>query len=341
MSVWMNRAGKYGEFEQRFLNDGKIYCTWDGLNVDLSQNASRDALKQTLQTIYPEASNGRINQNATQIWAFVREMSVGDWVALPGKHKPVIHIGKITGDYMFNSKAEDPFYHHREVNWFATDIPRTNFPQDILYSLGAFLTICRISRNNAESRIKRMAESNWRMESGIMLPEHGDDELEEQSRDLEEFAHDNLAAFIGQKFRGHDLTRLIEAILNAQGFKTYRSPEGPDNGIDILAASGSLGFDEPRICVQVKSSDDPIERSVLDQLIGSMHQVKATQGLLVSWGGFKRTYNAEERTQFFTVRLWDSQDIIDELLNVYEQIDEDIKSDIPLKKIWTLVTPED
>ena len=43
-------------------------------------------------------------------------------------------------------------------------IPRTVFPQDLLYSFGAFMTICRIQRNDAEARVKAMAARNWKAE---------------------------------------------------------------------------------------------------------------------------------------------------------------------------------
>ena len=62
----------------------------------------------------------------------------------------------------FCPNAQDPLYHYRTVDWFATDISRSNFDQDILYSLGAFMTICQIKRNNAEQRIKKMAENAWK-----------------------------------------------------------------------------------------------------------------------------------------------------------------------------------
>ena len=46
------------------------------------------------------------------------------------------------------------------------------------------------------------------------------------------------------------------------------SPAGPDKGVDILASAGTLGFGSPKICVQVKSTDAPVDRIVLDQLGG-------------------------------------------------------------------------
>ena len=128
------------------------------------------------------------------------------------------------------------------------------------------------------------------------------------------------------------MARLVDSILRAQGYTTYVSPEGPDKGIDILAGSGSLGFDHPRICVQVKSGDTPLDRPTLDQLIGAMQNVNADHGLLVSWGGFKQTIDKEEAQQFFRVRLWDQQELIDNLLAYYEKIDDSVKAELPLRK---------
>jgi len=35
MTLWLIRAGSGGEHEQKFLDEGKVYVAWDGLNVDL------------------------------------------------------------------------------------------------------------------------------------------------------------------------------------------------------------------------------------------------------------------------------------------------------------------
>ena len=45
--------------------------------------------------------------------------------------------------------------------------------------------------------------------------------------DLEELARDQIAQLIAARFKGHGLTRLVEGILNAQGYTTYRSPGVP------------------------------------------------------------------------------------------------------------------
>jgi restriction system protein len=41
--------------------------------------------------------------------------------------------------------------------------------------------------------------------------------------------------FIGAKSTGHNLARLVEAILKAQGYITTKFEPGKDGGIDIIA----------------------------------------------------------------------------------------------------------
>jgi len=340
MPLWMVRTGRHGEHEKRFVDTNRIYVTWTNLNYDLSAAGSRQELRHVLQRIYPDKSEGHIAQNARQLWPFAHEMNASDWVAVPSKAKPVINIAEITGGYVFDPSADDPYYHYREVKWVARDVPRSNFDKDLLYSLGAFTTICRIERHDAERRIRAMGAKGWGVASGTAAGEVTEAAPGEEI-DLEQLAMDQIAELITRRFSGHDLARLVEAVLRAQGYVTYLSPLGPDKGIDILAAPGPLGFGQPRICVQVKSGDSPVDTPTLNQLIGSMQNVHADQGLLVSWGGFKSSVDKELPVQFFRVRLWNQADLIRELLSVYEQIDPDIKADLPLRRIWTATVQED
>lgn len=346
MALWLCRAGRHGEHEQKFLDEGRIYLTWRDLERDLGKLADRQQLMAVLEEVYPKASMGRRRQNSGQIWAFVKRMSKGDWVCMPSKRK-TIHVGEITGDYTHDSGAEAPYFHYRTVNWLETDIPRTNFDQDLLHSLGAFSTICQIKRNDAEARIRGMKTNGWKSVGVKAKPtvESADDEIatdEETTAefDLEQIARDQIARTIYAQYKGHGLESLVEAILNAQGFTTHHSNKGADGGIDILAAPDTLGFGQPRICVQVKSQDSALERPVLDQLVGTMQHVGADQGLLVCWGGFKKTIMAEVPRLFFKVRLWDQNDLIDQFLAVYDKLDEDLRAEIPLKRVWTVASTE-
>lgn len=338
MSVWLFRAGKNGEFENKFLSDNRVYLTWNDLNFDLSKIKEKQDLYKTLVSHYSlEKEKTAINW-ASQIWPIAHRMKKGDWVVLPSKINRSIHFGEIIGDYVFDESLGSPYYHYRDIKWFATDIPRGNFDQDILYSLGAFMTVCKIHKNDAEARLKEMYKNGWKINKILTSVEPiDDDEVTSQAPiDLNEFIFDRISERIIRKFKGHEMETLVEEILKAKGFTTYRSPEGADHGVDILASAETLGFGSPRICVQVKSTDGTVDRPTLDQLIGTMSNFNADFGLLVSWSGFKNSVIKEIPKQFFKVRLWDSKKIIEEIFENYDKLSDDIKAEIPLKRVWML-----
>lgn len=118
------------------------------------------------------------------------------------------------------------------------------------------------------------------------------------------------------------------------------SPPGPDGGVDIVAGRGPLGFDPPRLCVQVKSSDSPVDVHTLREFQGVIQQFGAQQGLFVAWGGYRQTVRNEARAQFFGIRLWDAAELVREILLHYEDLPKELQADLPLKRIWILVTED-
>lgn len=42
MTIGLIRAGSHGEYELKFLQDDRVYVTWDGLDVNLA-NCDREA----------------------------------------------------------------------------------------------------------------------------------------------------------------------------------------------------------------------------------------------------------------------------------------------------------
>ncbi len=341
MAIWLNRAGPHGEHEQKFIQENRVYVTWDGLDVNLAQLPNRDALLHALEERYGSAKPKTLLNWASQIWPFAHEMRRGDLAVMPLKSQPSVYIGEVTGDYHFEPDGPDPFFHWRPVKWVGEAIPRSHFGQDLLYSFGAFMTICRIQRNNADSRIAAMRANGWKAEdvaSTATLPSTEAVDQAQQATNLEELARDQIAQLITARLKGHGLARLVDAVLRAQGYTTYRSPEGPDGGVDILAGTGPLGFGAPRLCVQVKSQDTPVEARALNELRGAMQSVNATEGLFVSWSGYKSSVYKQATSSFFSVRLWTQKELLEALFTHYDQLDEDLKAEVPLKRIWTVAT---
>jgi restriction system protein len=158
---------------------------------------------------------------------------------------------------------------------------------------------------------------------------------------LEELAADRIERLIEARFKGHDLALLVEAILQAEGYTTYRSPAGADGGADILAGGGQLGFGKPQICVEVKSGSDPADRPTVDKLIGAGQKFGAETCLFVSWGGFKPNVQKELARDFFRVRLWSRKELLEKLFARYDQLPEEIRLSLPLKRVWMVAQQDD
>ncbi|QFY44538.1 restriction endonuclease [Candidatus Methylospira mobilis] len=345
MAIWLIRAGSHGEYEQKFIQDNRVYLTWDNLDQDLARLTERAALTALMVSLYPDAKPKTVQNWVSQIWPFAHEIKKGDLVVLPSKSQPVIYFGEISGDYTSEPAGVNPFYHWRPVKWMAEPAQRASFSQDLLYSFGAFMTICRIQRNNAEQRIIAMRANGWNPETGVAASKvasaaQATDETAEEA-DLEELARDQIAQLIAAKFKGHNLTRLVEAVLQAQGYTTYRSPEGADGGADILAGSGPLGFEAPRLCIEVKSETTQIGREAVDKLLGAMTKFNADQGLFVAWGGFKGNVHKELASQFFRLRLWTQKELLEQLFEQYEKLDDELKAELPLKRVWMVAAAQE
>lgn len=324
MSLWLVRAGRHGEQEQGALDNGIITIGFDMPNLSLITN--KEGLKDLYLKAHLGASAMKIANEVRQIWRFVHDIKKGDLVALLLKTQSAIAIGEVTGGYEYTELTPGINHIHR-VKWIKT-LPRSDFDQDLLYSLGAFMTVCQISRNDAENRVIKLIKKGPAPE-----PEGNGEEV----IDVEEYAKDQIVKHIEKKFKGHSLARLVNALLKAQGYVTRQSPPGPDGGVDILAAAGSLGFDRPRLCVQVKSTSSPIDVKILRELQGVMAKVRADQGLLVAWGGFNTLAMQEARDAFFSIRLWDQGNLLDEVFKYYHHFDDELKTELPLKKVWSLV----
>ena len=334
MTLWLVRAGKLGDREDYDLQNNAAVIGWEELS-DLSSIQARAELTDMLRKTYPDDKPNKLKNWESQLWAFVHEMKPGDLIVLPLKYRSVIVIGEVSGDYRYIKDNPVGMKHTRAVkSW--REFPRNQFDQDLLYSFGALSTVCRIQRNQAEERVLALLAGK----TFTIKPK--DEETKNDTRlDIEQFARDQIMIHICRKFKGHGLAYLVGAVLSAQGYETKISPEGPDGGVDIIAGRGTLGFESPRLVVQVKSTDTPMDVSVLRELSGVMNTFSADQGLLVSWGGFKASVEKEAPKRFFEIRLWDADDLVRMVQENYENLPEDIQADLPLKRIWALVPEEE
>lgn len=222
-------------------------------------------------------------------------MEIGDLIVYPSKQDRQMHIGRIAGSYRYDPKLSELYPQQRAVKWLA-HVPRTKFSQGALYEIGSAMSFFQV-KNYADEF--RAAIQGKQVAPRVETDEDGAGEEMPGEIDIEETGADQIAKLISAKFKGHGLATLVEAILKAQGYTTYLSPEGADGGTDILAGSGPLGFQSPQLCVEVKSGDSPIDRPTVDKLLGAMSKFGAAQGLFVSWSGFRQNVQKELASSFF------------------------------------------
>jgi len=340
--LWLIRLGKFGETEAHALATGELLTGWE--LGDMTKAGSRDALLPVVQAGYPDEAAGTIQSWVVQLNQLKNVIQPGDLTVTPLKTTGQVAIGEVQGDF-FQSSGRPA----RKVKWLKTDLPRSAVKQDLLFSLGASQTVCEISRNEAAQRFARLAKdgldpgpatSLGKVGNGTPAPAETTD-ADLSGVDLAQLARDQIERRIAAVFTGHGFTELIAAILRAQGYQVRVSPPGSDRGIDIVAGQGALGFGGPRLVVQVKSGDIVADQPTLQSLIGCVQDTHAEHGLLVSWSGFKAPVRQRVNELYFRVRLWGREEILDALFSVYDQLPEEIRAELPLRKVWSLVPADE
>lgn len=346
-TAWLIRAGKSGEREDFNIEHGLASLGWADV-PDLRTISSRDELERIIRGGMPGARDKSILTQANQLWTLRSRVRVGDLVVLPLKTTSQIAFGIVTQPYWYSDDPEPDWRHVVSVDWKRTDVPRTAVKQDLLNSLGSALTICTITRNDGNWRLHQLlttgsdpgarpAESRRQPSTDSAADrdsvEPDEEESEDSDVDLERVGKDRIQRHIAE----HELSRLVAEILKAEGFTVDNAPPGPDGGIDVFAGRGPLGLDSPRVIVQVKSSPTPVDVKVVRELNGVLSSQDADQGLLVAWGGVNRPARREMRSQFFRVRVWDADDLIEAVFRNYDELDKELQAELPLKRIWALV----
>jgi restriction system protein len=339
--LWIVRAGRNGERELDVIQQGKLMLGFGEVG-DLTDLKDRGAILAHLENSYPDASANTRKNFASQLNQFANSIQLGDLVVLPRKLTSGVAVGEVTGLYTFEPNGISK--HTRAVRWLNEAIPRDVFKQDLRFSFGAFMTVCEIQRNQALERMKAILISG--SDPGALLGAQGtakvvapDQEVDsdEIATDIEDIANQQIISLIKSEFAGHALADLVAEILQVEGYTTKVSPPGADGGVDILAAGGTLGLGEDRICVQVKSGDGVANHDVVLRLIGSVSNSQAQTGLLVSIGGVNAVAQRELDNNFFKLRLWQMPDLLKALFRTYDDLSDETRAKLPLKQIWAPV----
>ncbi|MDK9724583.1 MAG: restriction endonuclease [Sterolibacteriaceae bacterium MAG5] len=323
-SLWGIHAGKTGDADTLFLKKHCVALGWAKIG-DLSIiKADREAFKTKVAAAYLDAKPGAIPNNAGQLYRFVHELKAGDLVVYPSKRDRMIHVGCVEGGYEYDPKTEPGYPHRRKVAWLKS-VPRTHFSQGALYEIGSAMSFFAV-KNYAE-------EYRAVLEGSVVLPASvtQDESVAAVAEDIEETTRDFVLKRLAQELKGHPFAEFVAHLLNAMGYRTRVSLEGPDGGIDIVAHKDELGFEPPIIKVQVKSGDGSIGDPVVSALYGKVGPQEF--GLLVTLGTFTSQAKNFAKSKS-NLRLVDGDELVKLVFDHYDQFDARYKGILPLRRVF-------
>lgn len=338
MALWLIRS-RNAEDDAAALDQGMVLIGFtDVANLGTARNKKEFQL--FCQRALVGKSPGSVSRILSQLWAFRGRIKQEDLVLMPRQHRGGVAVGKIAGPYEYRDGLPGGSRHVRKVEWLRRAIPRSILDEDILLSMSAAASIAPILRRNGEARIRTLVGLQGQT---MLTPSaaEGEDALEaDYGTNLEENARDQLRLRLEKRFPGGELVTLIEALLQAQGYRTHRTTPDEEGVVTLMAGSGPMGLEAPRLCAQVRSSPKPEDANTVKDFRATVKNCGADQGLLIAWRGFQRAAVAESEQRFFEVRLWDDEDIMEAVMASYPRLPASIQTSLSLQRIW-IPAPED
>lgn len=323
--MWMVRAGERAFLINEFIDKGLVAIGWNDLK-DLKRFENTDSLKKALRDTYPEYKDGTINMNAGQIFRFLKEFKIGEYVITYNPSERMYWIGEISSDY-FMSEDTIEYYHQRKVTWKG-QVNRDDLSVSTKNSLGSIATIFEVS---ADAREELLSVLSGAVNQPISSEAANDSELDNIRNDFIEKSHEFIKDKILQ-LDWEDMQDLVAAVLRAMGYKTRVSPRGSDRGKDIIASPDGLGLEDPRILVEVKHRQGSMGSQEIRSFIGGIRS--GDKGIYVSTGGFTKDAKYEADRANVPVTMIDADYLVELIIQNYDSFDSDGKALVPLRKLY-------
>lgn len=156
-------------------------CIGWGKMGDLTSIETKDSLRDLHEECFPEKTkNGRV-QDVSQIWTFIKTMSIGDYLVYGDGSRA--HIGKIVSDYYFddtNGDQDADYVNNRKVEWLKS-FGYSELPKVFKNSLCSARSV--FSLNAYKSLILEL------LEKGVV---DIDDDIEEEQEDINEYTKEDF-----------------------------------------------------------------------------------------------------------------------------------------------------
>ncbi|MES9913134.1 MAG: restriction endonuclease [Candidatus Sedimenticola sp. 4PFRAG1] len=323
--TWVVRAGRGAVRIDEFLENDLVGVGWD-LLPNLSAYSSRQQIVELVKESWPDWKPGKQTASAGQLYRFAHEIAEGDRVLTYDPKRRVYPVASVVGGYQYQSGKIEGFPHLRVVKWVG-EVSRDLLSTSAKNSLGAISTLFMVPDHVAQEIEAILA--------GKKVPGADGESSDESEEDLLGDVEDKALEFIKDRVSKLDweqMQELVAGILRAMGYKTRVSAVGPDRGKDIVASPDGFGFESPRIVVEVKHRSGAMGSTAIRSFLGGRHP--DDKGLYVSTGGFSKDAYYEAERASIPLTLMTLDELVQALLEHYEQLDMDTKQMVPLKRLY-------
>lgn len=309
MKVFVLRAD-YGRYTDTFKNNNYIGIGWfsrDTIDPHLEgwKLEDKEFLKEKYREKYPTDTNMRVNQNVGQIYRFVNEMKIGDYVISPFNTNELL-IGEIESEMYVEEDNTSPYSWRKKVKWLRDDVNRHNFSNPLQNTLRSSLTCYEVKQR--EEILEAL---------GFDVPKTT------KQKELK-FDTKSVYELIRNKFLELDATEfelLVSYLLRTLGFEpTQEIGKVGDGGIDFEGVLDVNGIASINLQVQVKRYDNSsIGEREIRSFRGALKQ--DYQGCFITLSKFqKKAIESSTKEGYKGIQLIDGNKFIELFIQQYEEV---------------------
>lgn len=216
-----------------------ICLGWSAMG-DISKLTSKEEIDNRHSAVYPSASSYSRGQDVGQLYRFINEVSIGDYVVFAEPR--VCHIGKIISEHYYDStkypNQSDDYVNVRDVKWLKTNIKRCDLSRAFHNSLGAGMSFWGI--NDYKSAVHDLLADTYVLENTELendILKYDELEAEFKRWDSEGIIKNRTTRFVAFGFKYAESIQLIKGCSSC-----LKEAVGEDNMGSLIDRGKDLYF---------------------------------------------------------------------------------------------------
>lgn len=251
-----------------------ICLGWSAMG-DISKLTSKEDIDNRHLEVYPTASSYSRGQDVGQLFRFINEVSIGDYVVFAEPR--ICHIGRVISEHYYDStkhpNQSDDYVNVRDVKWLKTNIKRSDLSRAFHNSLGAGMSFWGI--NDYKSAVHDLLTDSYVLEN--TEPENDIlkyDELEAEFKrwDSEGIIKNRTTRFVAFGFKYAESIQLIKGCSSR-----LKEAVGEDNMGSLIDRGKDLYF-----IIKNHEIEAPLFENVEDNCIIETFDYAITKGKAIN-----------------------------------------------------------